>query len=277
MEKRKFCSLVFWVLVVSSLIFNGCAALSRTTGGVSDARSIVYDTKDIVETIGLRKKSKKDNTSPSAKESIGEPTKTAGIDSLKSGEIKLGEKIIFQDPLSKDKIGERPAKWELLNGGAVIAELEGKKFIRTLGNSAKLHPRGITSLPDRYSIQYKVYIYRHRRAWGTIIHTLSWGEDGPEFSFDIYHGEVFFTHRITDIRKEEKVEYNFIPLDDKVSASHWVTLIIEGNRFRLYLNERLILDSEATRSKDEYLTFSFEKETSDELMFKDILISEYTK
>jgi len=40
-----------------------------------------------------------------------------------------GEKVIFYDDLKFEEVGEFPARWDLLKGGAEIAQLDNEKII----------------------------------------------------------------------------------------------------------------------------------------------------
>lgn len=69
-----------------------------------------------------------------------------------------GEKIIFEDPVEGESLGEFPSKWDLGNGKIEIAEVEGKQVIAFIeGNYATIFPNWKDKsdyLPEVFTIEY---------------------------------------------------------------------------------------------------------------------------
>ena len=71
-----------------------------------------------------------------------------------------GDEIIFEDNQVGEKVGEFPSKWDVFNGYAQIAELNGEKCI-SLSQDGEITPLFNDNKPyltDQFTIEYDVWI-----------------------------------------------------------------------------------------------------------------------
>jgi len=73
-----------------------------------------------------------------------------------------GDKIIVQDDLVGEQIGEFPSKWNLSNGNAEIAMLGDTKVISFVQNKTEITPliKNEDYLPEIFTIEFDVYFYK---------------------------------------------------------------------------------------------------------------------
>lgn len=68
-----------------------------------------------------------------------------------------GDEIIFDDPMDSEQMGEFPSQWDLLDGTAEVASLNGKKClyfdIENAGKVAPLMKDMVSYLPDEFTLE----------------------------------------------------------------------------------------------------------------------------
>ncbi|MBP5682025.1 MAG: hypothetical protein J6X05_02110, partial [Bacteroidales bacterium] len=95
-----------------------------------------------------------DNTTPEPQR-----TKKAEIN-WNSYDFVAGDEIIFEDNLVDEQVGEFPSKWDVFNGYAQVAQLNGVKCI-SLSDDGEITPLFNDNKPyltDQFTIEYDVYI-----------------------------------------------------------------------------------------------------------------------
>lgn len=86
-----------------------------------------------------------------------------------------GDEIIFEDLVENEQIGEFPSKWDLFNGYAQVAEIDGVKCI-SLADDGAITPLFNDSKPyltDAFTIEYDVYVV-YGPDYGTDFNPHSW-------------------------------------------------------------------------------------------------------
>ena len=69
-----------------------------------------------------------------------------------------GETVLFADDFSKDRVGNFPQRFELLNGTAEIVEWEGSRWLRSAGESVQFVVNLPQNLPERFTMEFDVSI-----------------------------------------------------------------------------------------------------------------------
>lgn len=73
-----------------------------------------------------------------------------------------GDKVIFEDNLAGEQVGEFPSKWDLVNGNAEIALLGDEKVISFVQKNTEITPlmKSENYLPEIFTIEFDVYLYQ---------------------------------------------------------------------------------------------------------------------
>jgi OOP family OmpA-OmpF porin len=115
---------------------------------------------------------KKDSKEPEEKKESTKDTKSkpdqpatsakSDVASYGKYDFVPGTKVIFEDDLTDETVGEFPSKWSLANGKIEVASLNGEKVIAFLeGNYASIYPYWKNKndyLPDVFSIEFDHYV-----------------------------------------------------------------------------------------------------------------------
>lgn len=95
------------------------------------------------------------------------PTPVKVIQEQKQNEISYakfdfvpGNELIFSDDLKGEKKGEFPSRWDLIEGNAEIAEIDGENVIALIGYTylTPLFKDKSFKLPEDFTIEFDVYI-----------------------------------------------------------------------------------------------------------------------
>ncbi|MBR4273690.1 MAG: OmpA family protein [Bacteroidales bacterium] len=102
-----------------------------------------------------------DNANADADNTTPEPQRTKKADiNWNSYDFVAGDEIIFEDNLVDEQVGEFPSKWDVFNGYAQVAQLNGVKCI-SLSDNGEITPLFNDNKPyltDQFTIEYDVYI-----------------------------------------------------------------------------------------------------------------------
>ena len=73
-----------------------------------------------------------------------------------------GDKVIFEDSLADEQVGEFPSKWDLVSGNVEIALLGDEKVISLVENKSEITPLMDTEnyLPEVFTIEFDIYFYQ---------------------------------------------------------------------------------------------------------------------
>ena len=78
-----------------------------------------------------------------------------------STDFKRGSVIMFEDDVTKERVGEFPSKWDLLDGAAEVKTIGGVKAIEPTNNAVitpLLKQQG-TYLPEEFTLEYDFYYW----------------------------------------------------------------------------------------------------------------------
>lgn len=68
-----------------------------------------------------------------------------------------GERILFEDDLSADNVGDFPRRWDLQFGNTEIVEWQGLRFLRATDNRAIVGIPLPETLPERFTIEFDFF------------------------------------------------------------------------------------------------------------------------
>ncbi len=96
-----------------------------------------------------------------------------------------GDKIIFEDDIKEEKVGEFPSKWKLLKGSAETMSFADSNTIGFSATSSEIAPlmKKAAYLPDVFTIEFDVYFHQK-------------GNEAYYVNFDVIGPLEIRTHRI---------------------------------------------------------------------------------
>ena len=116
-----------------------------------------------------------------------------------STDFKRGSVIMFEDDVMKERVGEFPSKWDLLDGAAEVKTIGGVKAIEPTNNAmiTPLLKQQGAYLPEEFTLEYDFYYWKSKEDIGlndvklillnsTDRTTNYFGDD--ENSFTLVHG-----------------------------------------------------------------------------------------
>ena len=80
-----------------------------------------------------------------------------------STDFKRGSVILFEDDITKERVGEFPSKWDLLEGAAEVKTIGGVKAIEPTNNAviAPLLKQQGAYLPEEFTLEYDFYYWNN--------------------------------------------------------------------------------------------------------------------
>ncbi len=152
-----------------------------------------------------------------------------------------GDEIIFDDPMTNEQMGEFPSQWDLLNGTAEVASMDGLKCIQLeTGSSSTIAPlmKDMKSyLPDVFTVEFDYwinsytetneepsqrYILKFYDAEGTTVMSLEFAEGRVDWNYKAPTG---------DNREGNVTDY-------KEKINSWSHMAVSFNKraFKAYIN-----------------------------------------
>ena len=79
-----------------------------------------------------------------------------------STDFKRGSVIMFEDDVTKERVGEFPSKWDLLEGAAEVKTIGGVKAIEPTNNAVitPLLKQQSAYLPEEFTLEYDFYYWK---------------------------------------------------------------------------------------------------------------------
>ena len=154
---------------------------------------------------GILDGKKKGNNSKEQHDDVGEetapverPVEQPQVNT--STDFKRGSVILFEDDVTKERVGEFPSKWDLLGGAAEVKTIGGVKAIEPTNNAVitpLLKQQG-AYLPEEFTLEYDFFYWNSKEDVGLndmkliLINTPDRsdypGEIGDAVSFALIHG-----------------------------------------------------------------------------------------
>ena len=180
-----------------------------------------------------------------------------------SYDFVAGDEIIFEDTVEDEQIGEFPSKWDIFEGYAQVAELNGVKCIALADDGAitPLFNDGKPYLTDQFTIEYDVYVVYgpdyetsfNPHSW--IIHTylpkgdrIKWDTGGFNFYHQVSSGEdrvlndAYFPYgwRLPD---GEETRSGAATLNNvATNAWHHVAISFNKRAYKVYFDENRVVN-----------------------------------
>lgn len=128
---------------------------------VEDKAEEVTD-KALDKTEEAVKKSRSKNEVTSKKEEIEKVTSNQQIADISYAKYDFipGNEILFEDDLKGEQKGEFPSKWDLIEGNAEIAQINGENVLAIVGFTyiAPLFKESSYTLPDEFTLEFDLFI-----------------------------------------------------------------------------------------------------------------------
>ena len=194
-----------------------------------------------------------------------EPQRTKKADiNWNSYDFVAGDEIIFEDDQANEQVGEFPSKWDVFNGYAQVAQLNGVKCI-SLSDDGEITPLFNDNKPyltDQFTIEYDVYIV-YGPDYNTDFNPHGWRmytylPSGDKIKSD-EHG-FGFNHQVStgeDAKTLDDAIFSYywpVPNSDEVrngnarldgiaiSAWHHVAISFNKRAYKVYFDEKRVIN-----------------------------------
>ncbi len=152
-----------------------------------------------------------------------------------------GDEIIFDDPMTNEQIGEFPSQWDLLNGTAEVASMDGLKCVQLeAGTESTIAPlmKDMNSyLPDVFTVEFDYWInsYTETNEIPSQKYILEFYDaEGDEvMELEFAEGAVYWNYiAATGDDREGKIT------DYKEKINSWSHMAVSFNKraFKAYIN-----------------------------------------
>ncbi len=162
-----------------------------------------------------------------------------------------GDEVIFDDQLANEKIGEFPSQWDLGDGYAEIAEINGMKVIYgTKDTHIMPFMKEKHYLPDVFTIEFDIYIPQGKRDNGYMVGPEIGGNSRYDIDlvgendrnvFNLYWYNHYWEIQETDVRWEwlsgGEIKTGNINYAFKYDDFNRVSISFNQRALKVYLNE----------------------------------------
>ncbi|WPR74453.1 OmpA family protein [Algoriphagus sp. NG3] len=182
-----------------------------------------------------------------------------------AGQFIPDGQVMYKDQFERDALGDFPSKWETNSGGEVVT-VDDFKALRTSGTGYYI-PNLPTSLPDNYAVEFDLFTYNLDYKTTTplrfAIHLvdqpiISRAKKGAKIEMPLWYkgaSDYFLIESYgTALKFNNKIPYDYT---DKLNDLIHVTLVKNGKRVRLFLDEIKVLDIPTLITEDigQYIQF----------------------
>ncbi len=167
-----------------------------------------------------------------------------------------GDEVIFDDQLANEKIGEFPSQWDLADGYAEVAEINGMKVIYgTKETGIMPYMKEKHYLPDVFTIEFDIYVPQGKRENGYMVGPETGGNSRYDINlvgendknvFNLYWYHHYWEVQETDVDwkwlsggeiKSGNINYAF-----KYDDFNRVSISFNQRALKVYLNETRIVN-----------------------------------
>ncbi len=195
--------------------------------------------------------------------SQAQDTTTVSFASYSKFDFVPGEKLIFFDDFSQDNVGDFPAKWNTNgNGEVVTSNAFPGKWLKMRNSTTYLPGISSTKFPDNYTLEYDMVVNGEDRS-GTFNLEFSslpdknqvpsasdpTGNTGITLITEMYPDGLirYLTKSFINTNGESvdggaNTDLNDLTLQGKASEKFHVSIAVNKQRFRYYINEVKVLD-----------------------------------
>jgi outer membrane protein OmpA-like peptidoglycan-associated protein len=203
------------------------------------------------------KKSKKNNDADDEdayeEETPSKQKKTAKGEEVKS-DFVAGTTVIFQDDLAREKMGEFPSKWDLIENNVEVARMNGKMAIKfEHGSSTEITPLlendNKEYLPEVYSLEFDFFVTGkedHTSAYKLVLHPADGGDDS-----DVFIGRENINWRIMKPNGTDIVDGN-ASIEDMIEVNDWNHFALSFNKraLKVYINDKRFINIPNAKAMD---------------------------
>lgn len=206
---------------------------------------------------------------------VADSTKaTAASENMKPGEgawanydFVPGERVLLAEDFSKDRVGNFPKRFELIDGNMEIVEWQGKRWLR-VGSAGQFSVPLPETLPERFTVEFDLTI-----PWGGMAvyghpHASGAAGEGASNSVVVVEGTVAGVYRGQNKGESTVDPRNVMKgLSDQYSRSgisepYRVRIQGDGKYLKVYLNETRVSNiPNADFARTKQLTFHFDGNT----------------
>lgn len=147
----------------------------------------------------------------------GEPTAFVNYDFVP------GDKVLFFDDFSTDKVGDLPARVQILSGNFEIADVGGRRMLRSTSGGRVMIPLAAT-LPDRFTLELEV------------IHSWGWNLDVHFADADHSDGLDYATFGST----AGIGTFQSAPAEDESGKLYTARIMADGGHVKVYLDGKRV-------------------------------------
>lgn len=149
-----------------------------------------------------------------------------------------GEKVIFYDDLKTEEVGEFPSRWDLIKGGAEIAQFNGEKvIIPTAKYDNTITPLfgGKDYLSDEFTIEFDVYVEKSTASnfWTEIFIYLN-PKSSNKIRLMLSNGK-----KTTGYAGNTNFSLEEVPLGE-MNTWHHIAMSYYNGKFKLYYDDKRI-------------------------------------
>jgi len=183
---------------------------------------------------------------PVAGSQASQPAKKAAESTYAKSDFVRGDEVFFEDAFANEQMGEFPSKWDVNEGAAEVASLNGQKYL--LGTEPYFNVEPLMKnqknwLPDQFTLEFDIYVSDEEEVGGATwqLELLSsksnWNSivGDIDFWWRAYDGGVII--RYGNMRKPD----NETSIDGEEEALVRKTMKMnEWNHFALSFNKRAL-------------------------------------
>jgi outer membrane protein OmpA-like peptidoglycan-associated protein len=134
-----------------------------------------------------------------------------------------GDKVLFADDFSDDKVGDLPGRLKVLSGNVEVADFMGQRFLRATSDTHLMIPLG-AKLPDKFTLEFDA------------IHTWGWATDVHFTDADHSDGLNYTTFGSTS----GIGEFTSNPSVDKSSQLYHARIMADGDHVKVYVDGKRV-------------------------------------
>lgn len=211
-------------------------------------------TEEAIDVVtGKGSKSSKDNTKGTKSEGAGSISSSKGssVSDIVTGSTFFpGGEIFYSEDFSKDAQGDFPAGWETSSGGEIIT-VDGQKSLRFYPNG--VYTASNKSLPENYAIEFDLTSQNlaYKGTSGSAFDVMFSNEktldkkpvNGAKFRLPLWLGSNQYVQVQSWGKNSSNIKNDIkFDLDTKLNTTVHYTLVVNGNRLRVYLDDRKAVD-----------------------------------
>ena len=115
---------------------------------------------------GKKSKTQRDEAEEETSAPVSVPDEQPQVNT--STDFKRGSVILFEDDVTRERVGEFPSKWDLLDGAAEVKTIGGVKAIEPTNNAmiTPLLKQQGAYLPEEFTLEYDFYYWKSKEDIG---------------------------------------------------------------------------------------------------------------